>query len=157
MSPAEIQAVLRLRLPESQADLSAPAAGDAYLRISAAALKPVCRLLREAPELDFDFLRMISGVEFEDRLASVYHLYSYRHGHSLTLRAELPKEKPQIESVADIWPAADWHERETFDLMGIVFQGHPELRRILLPLDWEGHPLRSDYQQPRQYHGVKND
>ena len=76
----------------------------------------------------------------------------------MTLRADLDRKDPRIASVMEIWPAAEWHERETYDLMGIVFEGHPEgLRRILLPDDWPGHPLRKDYVAPKEYNGMTNE
>jgi len=91
-----------------------------------------------------------------DRFEVVYHLASLSHGHRIVLKAIVPRDDPHIASVAAIYPTANWHERETYDLMGIVFDGHPDLRRILLPDDWEGHPLRKDYVFPESYHGISN-
>jgi NADH-quinone oxidoreductase subunit C len=133
-----------------------PEAGDAFVSVSPEVFHAVCLWLRDEPELAFDYLRLISGVDWTDRFGSVYHLYSYTRGHSLTLHVDLPREAPRVASVADVWPTADWHEREAYDLVGIVYEGHPELTRILLPDDWEGHPLRKDYQMPEEYHGVCN-
>jgi NADH-quinone oxidoreductase subunit C len=81
----------------------------------------------------------------EPRFEVVYHLYSLEHRHMIRLRAEVAEDDASIESVVDIWAGANWHERECFDLLGITFNGHPDLRRVLLPDDWEGHPLRKDY------------
>jgi NADH-quinone oxidoreductase subunit C len=85
----------------------------------------------------------------------VYHLASVVHNHKIVLKAICTKENPHVQSVADVWGTANWHEREAFDLIGIVFDGHPDLRRILLPYDWEGHPLRKDYKVPEFYNGMK--
>ena len=88
-------------------------------------------------------------------LEVIYNLYSLPLNHSLMLQVKLPREQPIIPSVTEIWKGANWHEREAFDLFGITFEGHPDLRRILLPDDWEGHPLLKDYQQQEYYRGMK--
>jgi len=75
--------------------------------------------------------------------------------HAIGMKAFLPRETPSLPTVDDVWPAANFHEREAFDLFGIVFEGSKDLRRILLPEDWEGHPLRKDYKYPDFYHGIK--
>jgi NADH-quinone oxidoreductase subunit C len=106
-------------------------------------LIPVCETLYD---MGFDHLSSISGVEYEDRFEVVYHLWSYSNNNLLTLKAELPKDSPRIASLTSIWRSANWHERETYDLMGIVFEGHPDLRRILNVDDFEGHPLRKDFE-----------
>lgn len=112
-------------------------------------IKEILRYLHDAPELNFDFLEDLCGVDYlgkkEPRFEVVYHLFSMSHRHSIRLRAEVPEEDCSIESVVDIWKGANWHERECYDLFGIQFKGHPDLRRILLPEDWTGHPLRKDY------------
>ncbi len=113
------------------------------------------RLLRD-PALKFDWLANLSGVDYvaDDRMCVVYDLWSFDHKHTFAVKVFCPRREARIPSVADLWPAADWHEREAFDLLGIVFDGHPDLRRILCADDWEGHPLRKDYQFPREYHGI---
>jgi NADH-quinone oxidoreductase subunit C len=112
-------------------------------------------LYRDA-ELSFDWLACITAIDYvaADELAACYELRSTRHGHWFAVKAFVPRSEPRLASVTDIWPAADWHEREAWDLMGIVFEGHPDPRRILLPEDWQGHPLRKDYVFPREYHGI---
>jgi NADH-quinone oxidoreductase subunit C len=94
--------------------------------------------------LAFDFLRNLSGVDYEDKgLEVVYHLYSFLHKHNVTIKATLPSEDPKIQTASDLWRAADWHEREARDMFGIVFEGHPNLVPILLPDDMLDHfPLR---------------
>lgn len=103
----------------------------------------VCRFLKE--NLSFEQLACISAIDYKDKFALVYNLYSYKTKEKITLKAFLDKNNPSVESVTSLWPAADWHEREAFDMMGITFIGHPDLQRILLPEDWTGYPLRKDF------------
>jgi NADH-quinone oxidoreductase subunit C len=115
-----------------------------FIRIKKEDLVEVCRRLHD--DMGFDHLSLITGIEWEDKFECVYHLWSYSNNNILAVRVDLPKEEnPSIDSVTSIWRSADWHERETFDLMGIVFEGHPNLTRILNPDDFEGHPLRKDF------------
>ena len=93
----------------------------------------------------FDFLMNLAAIDYKDRLAVVYNLYSFKTGKKISLKIFVAKDNPSVPSISRILPAADWHEREAYDLMGISFSAHPDLRRILLPDDWEGHPLRKDY------------
>lgn len=112
------------------------------------ALLEVCRFLKEDPELAYDFLSFVCAVDYmprEPRFEVVYQLYSTKFHHRFRIKTRVGGQDPRVPSVTSIWPTADWHERETFDLMGIGFDGHPDLRRILLPQDWVGHPLRKDY------------
>lgn len=156
MTAEQIHELLAKKLGDAVLPYQAPAAGDPWIGVKAEALPMAARLLRDEPALAFDLLRLVSGVDWKDRISSVYHLYSTRHNHEITIRVDLDREQPRVESVAAVWPAADWHERETFDLMGIVYEGHPGLTRILLPDDWPGHPLRKDYVAPTEYHGISN-
>jgi NADH/F420H2 dehydrogenase subunit C len=97
-------------------------------------------------EMGFDHLSSISGVEYEDRMECVYHIWSYSKRELLTIRTLVSKDDPKIASVTSIYRSANWLERETYDLMGIKFEGHPDLRRILLGDDFKGHPLRKDFE-----------
>lgn len=125
-------------------------------------LPQICLFLRDHEETYFDFLSCISAVD--DGLDAktftvVYHLASIPYNHQLTLKVIIENDRqlnnlPVVPSVVSVWRTADWHEREAFDLMGIYFEGHPDLRRILLPDDWEGYPLRKDYQEAETYHGI---
>jgi len=121
-------------------------------------LVDVCRLLRDSPDLQFAFLADVTAVDLlprEPRYEIVYHMaclgaaYAQPEGAAparrLRLKVRLPGDDPRVASVVGVWPTAGWPEREVFDLFGIVFEGHPDLRRILMTDDWEGHPLRKDY------------
>lgn len=118
--------------------------------------RAIAQFMRDDPALAFDWLSCITAVDYvaDDELCAVYELYSMQHKHWFAVKVFVDRKKPAIPSVMDLWSAADWHEREAYDLMGIVFEGHTDLRRILLPEDWEGHPLRKDYEFPREYHGI---
>ena len=140
---------LRERYPASIQDVRV-FRGETTVVIPAADILPVCRFLRDEPDLSYDLCLFVSAMDRLDmglspRFVAVYQLYSLKHRRRLRLQAPLSGDPPTIDSVTSVWPAADWHERETYDLFGIRFRGHPELRRILLPHDWVGHPLRKDY------------
>ena len=131
---------------------------DSFILIAPDAIADIARYLAEEDELAFDSLMCLSGVDLgakEENLEIVYHLFSMTHRHTVVLKAILPKEDPHIPSVEDIWKTANWHEREAYDLYGITFEGHSDLRRILMPDDWEGHPLRKDYKDPEFYRGMR--
>ncbi len=124
-------------------------------------LKDICLWLRDTNGFYFDFLSSITAVDYfpKNEFAVVYNLSSIVYQYQLTLKVLLPNGRalndlPEIDSVSAIWRTADWHEREAFDLMGIFFVGHPDLRRILLPDDWIGFPLRKDYTEAEMYRGI---
>jgi len=108
-------------------------------------LVDLCRWLRDNPEFDMSYLSFVSAIDWPDRFEMVYHLTSVNRRHGVTLKTPISKERPSVPSVVDVWSGADWHEREAYDLFGIVFEGHPDLRRIMMSADWKGHPLRKDY------------
>jgi NADH-quinone oxidoreductase subunit C len=148
---------------------------DPYVVVAPGDLVEVCRFLRDEPSLRFEVLNCISGVDyletepkklakagFEPHLEVVYHVSSFTHRHRFVFKVMLPRwkndkpgELPEVPSVTGVWPAANWHEREVYDLSGIWFTGHPDLTRILLSEDWVGHPLRKDYEYPLEYHGIR--
>jgi NADH-quinone oxidoreductase subunit C len=117
----------------------------ATFRVPREQLLDVCRWLRDNPEFDMSYLSFVSAIDWPDRFEVVYHLTSVNRHHGVTLKTPIPKERPAVPSVVELWPGADWHEREAYDLFGIVFEGHPDLRRIMMSADWKGHPLRKDY------------
>ncbi|WP_226390628.1 NADH-quinone oxidoreductase subunit C [Penaeicola halotolerans] len=129
--------------------------------VSAENLVAVCDLLWRSEATYFDFLSCISGIDHgtdSNYFEVNYQLNSLPHGHQLAISVLLEKPSeglPTIPTVSYIWKTALWHERETYDLMGINFLGHPDMRRILLPADWKGHPLRKDAINPEYYHGIK--
>jgi NADH/F420H2 dehydrogenase subunit C len=114
-------------------------------RCQGASLKDVARRLKADPEVGYETLNFVAGVDRVTHLESVYHVYSWKTNTYLELHVEVPRAKAEVDTVTDVWPAADWHEREAWDMVGIRYIGHPDLRRILLKDDFVGHPLRKDY------------
>lgn len=108
-------------------------------------LKDVAARLKADPEVGYETLNFIAGVDRRTSFEAVYHVYSWKTNTWLELHVSLPKDDPSVDTVTDVWPAANWHEREAWDMVGIRFEGHPDLRRILLKDDFIGHPLRKDY------------
>ncbi|PZD97795.1 NADH-quinone oxidoreductase subunit C [Paenibacillus sambharensis] len=104
------------------------------------------RMFRSEPALGCDYLRNLSGVDYETYMETVYHLLSMSTGKQYAVKVRTDRDNPSIPSVTAVWPAANWNEREVYDLLGIDFPGHPDLRRIMMPDDWAGHPLRKDYE-----------
>jgi len=155
MTPPQIIDRLQQRFP-SQFLHAQPAGKHPRVHMEAARWRPVAEFLRRDPQLLFDWLANLSGIDYvaDGKLAVVYDLTSFQLGHCFAVKVFCPRDNPHIPTVADLWPAADWHEREAYDLLGIVFDDHPNLRRILCPDDWVGHPLRKDYVFPREYHGI---
>jgi len=150
----EIMERLAGRVPDAGLSLAAPENGDPWITAPAARLRDVCLALRDDPGLAMDYLRCLSGVDRGDRIEVVYHLVSLRQHHGVTLKVELDRGAPAVDSVQDLWRTANWFEREAMDLVGIQFVGHPNLVRLMMPPDWVGHPLRKDYEQPPEYHGI---
>ncbi len=123
-------------------------------------LLSVCTQLYKNPAAYFDMLSCITGVDNGPETGTmevIYHLYSIPFNKSLALKVILSRENPEVESIVSIWKTANWLEREVFDMFGIVFNNHPDLRRILMPADWKGYPLRKDYKHEEYYRGVKID
>lgn len=175
MTPTEINTLLKEKFPQYIAERAAypeiketpaiqrpkPLPRSAVILREELTIKPegareMLQFLREDERLNFDFLHAISGIDYNkaEPLGVTWTLSSIRHKHWVAINTRIARDNPTIPSVQDIWPAADWHERETFDLVGIVFIGHPNLKRILCADDWEGHPLRKDYVFPTEYHGI---
>jgi NADH-quinone oxidoreductase subunit C len=174
MTAAEIIAVLETRFGNRIKSKNADAI-DQFVVVDPADLVELCRFLRDDPRLLFDLLNCISGVDyleidpkkapkagFDPHTEVIYHLSSFAKRHRFVVKLILPRWKddkpgqlPEVPSVTGLWRTADWHEREVYDLSGVYFTGHPDLTRILLAEDWDGHPLRKDYVYPLEYHGIR--
>ena len=129
---------------------------DPCFRARPESIAAVMLALRDDTNLRFDFLQNLTAVDWIKRntIEIVYHLFSYRHRHSACVKVEVPRESPRLPAVTAIWPTANWLEREQFDLLGVIFEGHPDLRRLLMPDDWVGHPMRKDFHEPKSYRGM---
>jgi NADH-quinone oxidoreductase subunit C len=170
-----IHAVLLERFGESAVGSEPFKATDPWIQVAVDSIVPVCTFLRDDPRLQFNHLNDLCGADYletdpkklakfghEPHIEVVYHLSSLTLRHLLKIKVVVPRWKndvagqlPVVPSVSDIWKIANWHEREAYDLVGIDFEGHPNLRRILCPEDWIGHALRKDYDFPLEYHGVR--
>jgi len=128
--------------------------GDPWIEVAAEKLYEVLQWLRD--ERRYDQLSLISGVDYLSpaKMEVVYHLDSSKTNQPLTVKCIVSREDTKVPSVVALWKTADWHEREVYDLSGVIFEGHPNLTRILCADDWVGHPLRKDYQWPETYHGI---
>ena len=132
---------------------------DPWVLVATEAIAEVAAFVKADRDLRFDNLMCLSGVDYPKetppRMEVVYHLWSYRHLHPFVLKVHLPRDGATVPTVEGTWNVANWHEREAYDLFGIVFTGHSDLRRILLPDDWEGWPLRKDWVDPDFYNGMR--
>jgi NADH-quinone oxidoreductase subunit C len=132
---------------------------DPFTLVRPESIAHVARFCHDDPELDFDNLMCLAAVDYpgddSPRFEIVYVLFSYGKRHRHTLKVRVPREQAAVPSVEEVWGVANWHEREAYDLFGILFTGHSDLRRILLPDDWPGHPLRKDWEDPEFYNGMR--
>ncbi len=154
----EIFQILKEKFPDSVLELKSDQPTEPVIIVDALHVDKVCSLLSKDENLKFDSLMNLSGVDEikENKLSVYYHLESTNLKHKITLKASTDRNKPEISSVVEIWQGANWHEREAYDMFGIIFLNHPDLRRILMPYDWEaGYPLRKDYENPEFYQGMK--
>ncbi|HVO26109.1 MAG TPA: NADH-quinone oxidoreductase subunit C [Candidatus Margulisiibacteriota bacterium] len=155
MDAAGIHQRLTARFEASVGDCDVQAK-DPFIRVEPAAIVPVCQFLRDEPDLQFNVLSNETGVDYKAKgvIEVVYHLYSYPHRHAIVLKVDAPRDNPVVPSVETVWKAANWLEREIYDLLGVTFEGHSDLRRLLMPEDWIGYPLRKDFVEPEEYHGI---
>lgn len=168
----EIFQILKNNFPDSELTLKTDIPLEQFIIISPLDVDKISLFLRDNPDLQFDSLMCLSGVDdfngqkIKDEagneimqggtLSVYYHLESTSLRHKLVLKTSTLRENPEVVSVSEIWQSANWHEREAYDMFGIKFINHPDLRRILMPYDWEfGYPLRKDYQNPEFYQGMK--
>ncbi|MEW5799651.1 MAG: NADH-quinone oxidoreductase subunit C [Bacteroidota bacterium] len=155
MTAQEIHDILKSQFGDAVLESKLDGVPDPFIKILPERIKEVSAFSKNDERLQFDYLMCLSGVDYKGKLGVVYHLFSMTHKHKIVLKVEVPTDAPNVPSVEAIWKSANWHEREAFDLYGINFIGHPDLRRILLPYDWEGHPLRKDYEVPEFYNGMR--
>lgn len=156
METSEVYNFLKSVFEEGVLELKTDLPVEPFVFVSPDKINAISFFLRDEESLQFDSLSCLSGVDYDkDNLAVVYHLYSYALNHKFILKVIIPKDNPVLQTVSDVWATAEWHEREAYDLFGIKFDGNKDLRRILLPDDWEGHPLRKDYQVQEFYNGMK--
>ena len=155
MTFEEIHQRLAAKFGERASVLS-PAAKDPFCVVQPADLIELCHYLKDDPDLQMDCLMNLGAVDYPKRnqIDVVYHLFSYPKRHSFILKLQLDRAAAVAPSLEPVWKAADWLEREQFDLMGVVFTGHPDLRRIMMPDDWVGHPLRKDYKEQPEWHNI---
>ena len=155
MTAQEIYDSIKSQFGEAVLDAKIENVLDPSIKIHPEKIHEVAAFAKNDERLQFDYLSCLSGVDYKGKLGVVYHLYSMTFKHKIVLKVEVPTEAPNVQSVESIWKTANWHEREAFDLYGLNFVNHPDQRRILLPDDWDGHPLRKDYQTPEFYNGMK--
>jgi len=155
METKDIYGRLEQEFPGKVADFKGDVQ-EPYCKVDAQAIVEVCRFLRDDPGLKFEVLSDLTGLDWpkEEKIQVVYHLYSYAQKHQIVLKVDLPRDNPKIATTEGVWKVANWFEREVYDLFGVIFEGHSDLRRIMLPEDWEGHPLRKDYVEQEEYDGI---
>jgi NADH-quinone oxidoreductase subunit C len=146
LSPDEAGSRLQARFGQDVLDLSEQH-GHAVATLSRDRYHDVCRFLRDEPEFDCDYCDFSGGVDFgpDEGFEVVTHLYSTSHHHNVRLKVRVPHDDAVLATVSDLWPTCDWHERETLEMFGIRFEGHPKPVKLLLPEPFEGHPLRKDF------------
>jgi NADH-quinone oxidoreductase subunit C len=157
MTTVEIHERLKARFGDDVGPLSEPKI-DQHCVVKGERIVEICRFLKAEPALAFDFLEDLTAVDWPKKnvIEIVYHLVSMTHRHVLKLKVEADRAAPSVATVECVWKTANWFEREVYDLFGVEFPGHPDLRRIMLPDDWVGHPLRKDYQEVGGWHGISN-
>ncbi len=131
-------------------------AKDPFVVVDGDVIVDICRFLHDEADLRFDALSNQSGVDYKDQgwIEVVYHLYSYPFRHKIVLKVRTPRDNAEIPTVESVWKAANWLEREIYDLLGVTFLNHVDMRRLLMPEDWVGYPLRKDFVEPAEYHGI---
>lgn len=129
---------------------------DCWFQVEPYSIEDVAVFMKTDSELHMDYLECITGIDYpdENQVRVVYHVYSYAKKHRVVIKCMLDREDPALPTLTSVWPTSNWQERECFDLLGVLFDGHPDLRRLLLPDDWEGHPLRKDWEESDSYHGI---
>jgi len=157
LNPEQIYEHLENTFGETGIEFESEGQMQPWITVSPDMIHKVCKFLRDDPEMRFDYLMCLSGVHYakDEQFGVTYHLHSTKKGHALTVKVRMPADSPRVQSVESIWKTANWHEREAYDMFGIVFENHPDLRRILCPEDWEGYPLCKDYEEAESYRDMK--
>ncbi|MCW8849333.1 MAG: NADH-quinone oxidoreductase subunit C [Melioribacteraceae bacterium] len=173
MNVEEILQKLKDKFPESEFNLDNELPVEPFIVVNPLEINKISEFLRDDETLLFDSLMNLSGVDDNNAqkikdedgneklvgrtLSVYYHLHSMKFNHKIAIKVSTPIEKPEVESVEPIWKCADWHEREAYDMYGLIFLNHPNLERILMPYDWEegSYPLRKDFETPEFYNGMK--
>lgn len=171
MSAEQIYNLLKENFGDAILEMVSNVPTEPIISVEPLQINVISQFLRDSNELQFDNLMNLSGVDDNNAtkttnedgsvssqggtLSVYYHLDSFSQKHKITLKVSTNRDVPEVESVTNIWYSANWHEREAFDMFGINFLNHPDLRRILMPDDWEGFPLRKDYENPEFYDGMK--
>jgi NADH-quinone oxidoreductase subunit C len=150
----QIVDLLNKNIPGCNAVHNIATVGDSSITIESQSILEACKLLKTSPEFHFNVLQVVSGADYADRLEVSYVLASYSKNLELILKVKLPRTNANLNSVVSVWAAANFLERECFDMFGIKFTGHPDLRRILCPDDWSGFPLLKDYVVAVEYNGM---
>jgi NADH-quinone oxidoreductase subunit C len=155
MDAKEIFSALEKQFPGRVSDFKGDVF-DPWLLVDAPSIVEVSGFVRDTPSLDFEVLSDLTALDWpkDEKIQVVYHLFSYTHNHQIVLKVDLPRENPKIASLEGVWKVANWFEREVYDLFGVIFDGHSDLRRIMLPEDWMGYPLRKDYVEQEEYDGI---
>ncbi len=136
-------------MAEVAPDAAADTTGEwPNFQVAVEAWPDLARLIRQREDLRFDYLFCVTCVDWKTHLTMVYHLSSTTHRHTMVVKVKLDREHPVIQTVCDIWRTAEFHEREVSEMFGVQFSGHPDLRKLILPDDWTGYPLRKDYEDP---------
>jgi NADH-quinone oxidoreductase subunit C len=158
MTPQEIHDLARAAFGDAVHELHADPKKDRdpWFACDVARIVDLATWLRDEEALACDWLECLTGTDFpaKQEIHVALHIYSYARRHRVVVKVLLPRDAPKMPTLSGVWPVANWQERECFDLLGVVFEGHPDLRRILLPDDWVGYPLRKDFVEPSHYHGI---
>lgn len=155
MTATEILASVHKKHPDFKLELQKGQAGDPWLLVPNTDYLILVEFLKK--ELNMNYLACLSGIDYGSNFGVVVQLRSLVGKFDLMVKVLVPKDHPNVSSLSHLYGSAGWFEREAFDLLGIHFEGHPDLRRIMLPDDWPGHPLRKDYVPPAEYHGISCD
>ena len=155
MTPQDTFARLSERFPNQVKDFNGDVA-EPYCLVGADSIVAVCQFLRDDAQTKQEVLSDLTALDWpkDEKIQVVYHLYSYTHKEQFVLKVDLPRDNPKVATLEGVWKVANWFEREVYDLFGVIFEGHSDLRRIMLPEDWVGYPLRKDYVEQEEYDGI---